>query len=157
MRPGLDKGNWVSRNGIPATGLVQTGPNEMSIYVGQNYVQPTAHLGRYTLRLDGFSSVSAPYAGGEMVTKPFVIEGTRLALNYSTSAAGGIRIEVQTPEGEPIPGYTIEECPVIVGDAIERTVSWAVETDLKPLKGKTVRLRFVLNDADLFALRVLAP
>jgi len=157
VRPGLDKGNWVSRNGIPATGLVQTGPNEMSIYVGQNYVQPTAHLGRYTMRLDGFASVNAPYAGGEMITKPFVLEGTRLALNYSTSAAGGIQIEIQTSEGEPIPGYTLEECPVIVGDAIERTVSWAVATDVASLRGKAVRLRFVLKDADLFALRVLAP
>ena len=33
VRPGLDKGNWVSRNGVPATGLIQTGPTEMSIYV----------------------------------------------------------------------------------------------------------------------------
>ncbi len=152
--PGLDKGNWVSRNGVPATGLIQTGPNEMSIYVGQNYVQPTAHLGRYTMRLDGFASVHAPYAGGEMVTKPFVVEGARLALNYSTSAAGGIRIEVQTAAGEPIPGYTLEECPVIVGDAIERAVAWSAHDDLTPLSGQTIRLRFVMKDADLFALRI---
>jgi len=156
VRPGLDKGNWVSRNGVPATGLIQTGPNEMSLYVGQNYVQPTAHLGRYAMRLDGFASVSAGYAGGEMVTKPFVVEGARLALNFSTSAAGGIRIEVQTPDGEPIPGYTISECPVIVGDSIEHTVAWATRPDLSALQGQAVRLRFELKDADLFALRLQA-
>lgn len=154
VRPGLDKGNWVSRNGVPATGLIRTGPSEMSIYVGQNYVQPTAHLGRYTMRLDGFASVNAPYAGGEMVTKPFVVEGASLALNYSTSAAGGIRVEVQTAAGEPIPGYTLEECPVIVGDSIERAVRWATRDDLAALRGQAVRLRFVLKDADLFALRI---
>jgi hypothetical protein len=154
VRPGLDKGNWVSRNGVPATGFVQTGPNELSLYVGQNYVQPTAHLGRYTLRLDGFASVHAPYAGGEMITKPFVLEGVGLALNFSTSAAGGIRIEVQTAAGEPIPGYTLEECPVIVGDSVERTVGWSAHDDLTPLSGQAVRLRFVMKDADLFALRI---
>jgi len=154
VRPGLDKGNWVSRNGVPATGLVQTGPNELSIYVGQNYVQPTAHLGRYTLRLDGFASVSAGYAGGEMLTKPFVVEGARLALNYSTSAAGGLRVEIQTPDGEAIPGYTLQECPVMVGDSVDRTVSWAATSDLTPLRGQTVRLKFVLKDADVFALRL---
>jgi len=154
VRPGFDKGNWVSRNGVPATGLIRTGPNEMSLYVGQNYVQPTAHLGRYTMRLDGFASVHADYAGGEMVTKPFVVEGARLALNYSTSAAGGIRVEVQTPAGEPIPGYTLDECPTIVGDSIERAVGWATRDDLTPLRGQSVRLRFVLKDADLFALRI---
>lgn len=154
VRPGLDKGNWVSRNGVPVTGLIQTGPNEMSLYVGQNYVQPTAHLGRYTMRLDGFASVHADYAGGEMVTKPFVVEGERLALNYSTSAAGGIRVEVQTAAGEPIPDYTLEECPVIIGDSVERIVAWATTADLTPLRGQAVRLRFVLQDADLFALRL---
>ena len=154
VRPGLDKGNWVSRNGVPATGLIRTGPSEMSIYVGQNYVQPSAHLGRYTLRLDGFASVHADYAGGEMMTKPFVVEGAFLALNYSTSAAGGIRVEVQTAAGEPIPGYTLEECPVIVGDAIERGVRWATRDDLTSLRGQAVRLRFVLKDADLFALSI---
>jgi len=154
VRPGLDKGNWVSRNGVPATGLVQTGPNELSIYVGQNYVQPTAHLGRYTLRLDGFASVSAGYAGGEMLTKPFVVEGARLALNYSTSAAGGLRVEIQTPDGEAIPGYTLQECPVMVGDSVDRTVSWAATSDLTPLRGQTVRLKFILKDADVFALRL---
>ena len=30
---------------------------------------------RYTLRLDGFASLHAPYDGGEMLTKPFVLEG----------------------------------------------------------------------------------
>lgn len=156
VRPGLDRGNWVSRNGVPATGLIQTSPTEMSLYVGQNYVQPTAHLGRYTMRLDGFASVSAPYAGGEMITKPFVVEGAHLALNYSTSAAGSIRVEIQTPEGQALPGYTLQECPVIVGDSIERAVSWATTSDLTPLRGKTVRLRFALKDADLFALRLTA-
>ena len=154
IRPGLDKGNWVSRNGVPATGLVQTGPAEMSIYVGQNYVQPTAHLGRYTMRLDGFASVNAPYAGGEMITKPFVVEGTRLVLNCATSATGGIRVEVQTGKGDPIPGFTLEEAVLLVGDAIEREVKWATRPDLSPLHGQSVRLRFVMNDADLFALSV---
>jgi hypothetical protein len=156
IRPGLDKGNWVSRNGVPATGIVQTGPTEMSIYVGQNYVQPTAHLARYTMRLDGFASVHADYEEGEMLTKPIVVEGDHLVLNCATSAAGGIRVEVQTVDGEPIPGYTLEECPVLVGDSIERRVKWVTVPDVSGLRGQAVRLRFVMKDADLFALRVAA-
>lgn len=153
IRPGLDKGNWVSRNGVPATGFVQTGPAEMSIYVCQNLVQPTAHLARYTLRLDGFASVNALYAGGEMITKPLLVSGAQLVLNSATSAAGSIRVEIQTADGEPIPGFTLEECPVLVGDSIERGVGWVTGSDLSALKGRAVRLRFVMKDADLFALR----
>jgi hypothetical protein len=154
--PSLDKGNWISRNGIPVTGFIRTGPNEMSMLVAQNLVQPTAHLGRYRLRLDGFASVHAGYSGGCLVTKPFVVEGDRLVLNYSTSAAGGLHVEIQTPEGDAIPGYTLQECPVIVGDSVERAVSWATTSDLKPLRGQAVRLKFVLKDADLYSLRIRA-
>uniref|UniRef100_UPI00404A34A5 hypothetical protein n=1 Tax=Cephaloticoccus sp. TaxID=1985742 RepID=UPI00404A34A5 len=153
VRPGLDKGNWVSRNGIPATGFVQTGPAEMSMYVGQNYVQPTAHLARYSLRLDGFGSVSAPYKEGEMLTKPMVVTGKHLVLNNSTSANGHIYVEVQTAAGEPIPGYTLKECKLIVGDSLERTVEWVTSSDLSALAGQAVRFRFVMSDADIFALQ----
>jgi hypothetical protein len=153
IRPGLDKGNWVSRNGFPATGFVQTGPAEMSMYVGQNYVQPTAHLARYSLRLDGFVSVSAPYKEGEMLTKPMVVTGKHLVLNNSTSANGHIYVEVQTAAGEPIPGYTLKECKLIVGDSLERTVEWVTSSDLSALAGQAVRFRFVMSDADIFALQ----
>ena len=45
------------------------------MYVNQDYAQPTAHLRRYSLRLDGFASAQADYAGGELVTKPLVFQG----------------------------------------------------------------------------------
>lgn len=153
IRPGLDRGNWVSRNGVPATGFVQTGPGEMSMYVGQNYVQPTAHLARYSLRLDGFASVSAPYDEGEMTTKPILVTGSQLILNCSTSAAGSILVEVQTPDREPIPGFTLMESMVLVGDSIHRVAGWVTQPGLDALAGQAVRFRFVMMDADLYALR----
>lgn len=153
VRPGLDKGNWVSRNGVPATGFVQTSPTELSLYVGQNYVQPTAHLARYTLRLDGMGSVHADYNGGEMLTNPLIFSGSKLALNVSSSAAGGVQVEIQSADGEPIPGYTLNECPVLVGDSLERVVQWTNGSDISALAGQPVRLRFVLKDADLYALQ----
>lgn len=153
VRPGSDEGNWVSRNGIAATGTVVTGPAEMSIYVGQHYMQPTAYVGRFTLRLDGFASWHAPYAGGEVVTKPIKVSGNRLIVNGATSAAGSVRVEVQTEDGEPIPGYTLSESAEMVFDSIEYPVRWVARTGLESLVGQTVRLRFVMKDADLYALR----
>ena len=126
----------------------------MSFYVQRNYGQKdTAYLERMTLRLDGFASLNAPYQGGEMVTKPLRFKGSRLEINYSTSAAGGIRIEMQDPKGQPIPGFTLDECPEIIGDQIERTVSWKGGSDLSSLSGKPVRMRVVLKDADLYSIR----
>ena len=125
----------------------------MSLYVQRNYGQRQSYLERLTLRLDGFASVNAPYQGGEMITRPFRFTGNRLEINYSTSAAGGIRVEVQDAGGAPIPGFSLADCPEIVGDEIERIVRWKGSENLSALGGKTIRLRFVMKDADLYALR----
>jgi hypothetical protein len=153
VRPGIGYSNWTSRNNYPALGVVQTGPAEMSLYVQRNYGQRESYLERMTLRLDGFASVRAPYQGGEMVTRPFRFTGKELEINYATSAAGGLRVEIQDASGRALPGFALGDCAEIVGDEIERVVRWGAGADLGALAGKTVRLRFAMKDADLFALR----
>ena len=108
---------------------------------------------RFAIRIDGFVSVHAPLRGGEFVTKPFLMEGDKLEINFSTSAAGGIHIEIEDAEGKPIPGFTLAENPEIFGDAIDYVVPWRPGSDLGKLAGKAIRLRFVLRDADLYAIR----
>ena len=112
------------------------------------------------LRTDGFVSVHADYEGGELVTRPLLFEGTNLVLNYSTSAAGSIRVEVQDSEGNPMPGFGLDESPLIWGDQIDSVVRWerahSAATSKEPLKrfaGRAIRLRFVMKDADLYSLR----
>ncbi len=117
IRPGLDLAQWVSRSGYPALNVVQTGPAEMSLYANQNYGQPTAHLRRYSLRLDGFASVQAPYDSGELLTKPLRFTGHRPEINFSTSAAGFIRVEIQDESGKPVGGFRAEECTEILQQA----------------------------------------
>jgi len=153
IRPGIGWENWVSRTNYPALNVVPTGANEMSVYANQNYGQPTAHLRRYALRTDGFASVNAPYAGGEMVTKPLQFSGKELVLNFATSAAGGIRVEIQDASGKAIPRYALDDSVETIGNEIERTVHWKHGSDVSTLSGQTVRLRFVMRDADLFGVR----
>lgn len=153
IRPGIGPRNWVSRTNYPALGVVQTGPTELSLYVNQDYAQPTAHLHRYSLRLDGFMSLHAPDAGGEARTKPFVFRGQRLKLNFATSAAGGIRGEIQDQTGKPIPGFSIDDAVELIGNDIDREIRWKGGADVSRLAGKPIRLRFRLKDADLYSLR----
>jgi hypothetical protein len=157
MRPGRDRANWVSRTNMAAYGMVQTAPDELSLYYQHRYAQPGHYLARYTLRLDGFASLNGPYAGGEMVSRPLTFSGTRLVLNYATSGAGSIRIELQDAEGRPLPGHAMDEALTLFGDEIERTYSWKSGSDLAALVGTPVRLRVVLQDADLFSLRFATP
>ncbi|BDC52755.1 hypothetical protein F183_A50700 [Bryobacterales bacterium F-183] len=149
LRPGLGLENWVSRSNYPALNLVQTSPSTMSFYVNRNYGQPTAYLRRYELRLDGLASIHAGYAGGEAITKPLQIAGNKLELNFATSAAGSVRIELQDVAGKPLPGYELSNAPELIGDEIAREYRWK---SAQPID-QPVRIRFVLKDADIFAFR----
>lgn len=153
IRPGIGSTNWVSRTNYPALNIVQTGPTEMSLYVNQDYAQPTAHLRRYSMRLDGLASARAEYAGGEWLSKPITFTGKHLSINFATSAAGGVRVEIQTADGKPIPNYTLADCREQIGNEIDRIVSWKTTDDISSLASQTVRLRFVMKDADLYALQ----
>lgn len=154
IRPGIGPENWASRCNYPALGVVPTGPAEMSLYVQRNYAQPTGCLQRFTLRTDGFASVSAPYAGGEMVTRPLKFTGKELLLNYSTSAAGSVQVEIQDAEGKPLADLSLADAVPIIGDEIERAAAWKKPgTGVGSLAGRPIRLRFLLKDADLYAIR----
>ncbi|MAT77954.1 hypothetical protein CMK14_22805 [Candidatus Poribacteria bacterium] len=77
------------------------------------------------------------------MTKPLTFEGPKLSINYTTSAAGGIRVEIQT------------DCPEIIGDRLGHIVSWASGTEISKLSDQPIRLKFQLKDADLFSLRFI--
>ncbi len=161
VRPGLrTRDTWFYGDTYQNWGLVETksaiedAPPELSIYVTEatGRDQP-AQLRRYTLRIDGFVSLHAPLAGGELLTKPLTFCGRQLALNYSTSAAGTIQVEIQDADGKPIRGYSLAEAQELYGDALEQPVTWKSGSDLSKLAGRPVRLRFVLKDADLYSFR----
>lgn len=153
IRPGIGLANWVSRSNYPALNVVQTSDTEMSVFVNEEYAQPTAHLKRYSMRIDGFASLTAPYKGGEVITKPFVFSGKELEINYSTSAAGELKIELQDASGKAIPGFTIDECPAIIGNEISRVVRWKGGSDVSRWASKPVRLRVMIKDGDLYSLK----
>ena len=145
IRPGPDPRRWENRANYVALNVVPTGPSEMSIYNRSGH--------RYVLRTDGFASINAPFDGGEMVTKPLTFEGAELVLNLSTAIRGGLRAELQDINGMPLPGFALDDCEPIIGDSIEHVVSWKKGSDLSEHAGRPVRIRFEMQDSDLFSLR----
>ena len=153
VRPGRDRRNWGDRSSMTAWGLLQTAEAELSIYISQHYRFNTAHLLRRTLRVDGFASAHAGYAGGDIVTTPFRFDGRRLVLNYSTGAAGSVRVEMQSESGMPMPGFALADATELYGDATRETYGWKQGHGVASLSGKRVRIRFVLKDCDLYSYR----
>jgi len=153
VRPGLDQGNWHERSLYMERGILQTSPTELSMYAMENWRLPSVHIRRLTLRPDGFVSIQAPYDGGEFVTRSFSFGGRQLRINYSTSAVGSVRVEIQSAEGNALPGYELHNCIEIYGDKLDGSVAWKSQPDVASLAGRAVRLRFVMRDADLYAFR----
>jgi len=161
LRPGTERpGSWNYGQQYLAWHLVETksvlegAPAELSLYASESYwTGDSSALRRYTLRLDGFVSASAPMAGGELVTRPLTFTGKRLLVNFASSAAGDVRVELQDATGKPLPGFSLDDCPPLFGDSLERQVTWKSGGDVSAAAGKPIRLRFVLRDADLYALQ----
>ena len=137
VRPGLNPLNWTDRSNTVAWGFVPTGKEEMSVYILEHFRLPTVRVRRGVLRTDGFVSVHAGYQDGEFVTKPLIFRGRQLVMNYSTSAAGSIRVEIQDAEGEPIPNFRLQDSPEIFCDAIEQTVAWENGSAVDSLAGRS--------------------
>lgn len=165
-RPGPEAGpaatNWMYGDNYQNYGLFETAsdragaPPELSMLFREGYWRTaSSQLRRYTIRLDGFVSVRAPYAGGELLTKPFRFAGHELVLNYATSAAGRLRVEIQDLERKAVPGYSLDECIELIGDSVEHTVRWKNGPNVSSLAGTPVRLRFAMKDADIYSLQFI--
>ena len=98
-------------------------------------------------------SLNAGRCGSEVLTRPIIFSGDELELNFSASAAGSIRVEIQDVNGAPLPGFALENCVEILGDDLARKVRWESGEKLNSIAGRPVKMRFRLVDADIFAFR----
>lgn len=159
IRPGPVAEKWHNRSNYIWWGLVETasGPpdagRELSLYTNERYYYEGqgVRTRRYTCRIDGFVSLHASFAGGQAQTRPLVFAGDSLVVNIATSAAGGLRVQIEDAQENALPGFGFAECPEIYGDSIERVVTWNGGRAVSDLAGRPVRLRFALRDADLYA------
>ncbi len=148
IRPGHGTDVWSNRYNYLAHGIVQTDPAEMSLYHCHSQV-------RYTLRLDGFTSLHAGYATGEWLSAPLIFEDGLLEFNIATGVYGGFRVELQNAEGKPVPGYTLADCEEFYGDAIEYRPCWrGGKTTLPFRRGEAFRLRCQFREADLYSFQI---
>ena len=155
VRPGLDDRNWTSRNNLLSCGILQTSNTELSMYILRHRDFPSCRFDRATIRLDGFVSLNGGYSGGEMTTELLEFSGENLYLNYSTSASGFIKVELQDFQGKYIEGYSVEDSPEIFGDKCEGLIKWKNGPNLpiESIRSGLVKMRFVLKDADIYSFK----
>jgi hypothetical protein len=114
-------------------------------------------IGMAQLRADGFCSLRASRFPGTLVTKPFVWPGGRLLINASClggSHEGSLRTEVLTSDLKPISGLCREDAERVGNDGTSMEQTWKQDPRaIARLKGETIRLKFYLDNYDLFSFR----
>ena len=152
VRPGLDRRNWTERNIMFAPGMVRTSPTEYSMYWSEHFRHHDHYVRRGTMRVDGFASLRAGSAGGSMTSVPLHVDGDSIVLNMSTSAAGGVVVELLDEREAPIPGFAGGDCDELFGDDIAREVTWNGSPDVSRLNGRSIGLRISVSDGDVYSV-----
>lgn len=153
-------------------GMVRRGPELYQCFVGLTRNHGQHHLWRKdrrnaeewakkdlggvyraTQRVDGFLSLDAPYSGGTLTTRPILFQGNRLLLNINTAASGKAQVALLDPSGKTIPGFSLEDCVSINGNAIDFEVRWKGGSDVGALAGKPVRLQCKMRNTKLYAFQ----
>lgn len=154
--PDAPKERDGNRSNYMANGLVSLAgnPRELAVYGSEAYYEgPDSRLRRFTYRVDGFVSVRSGSEVGELLTKPLKFQGEQLVLNFVTKPGGGVRVELQDENGKAIPGFEASNCQSLTGDSIEQTVSWKTSDSVAKLSGKAIRIRFVIQNGDVYSIR----
>ncbi len=144
--------------------LIPMGNELWLYYVGTSYTHGSkgGELGRNglflsTMRRDGFISLDAEHGGGAFSTPILEFSGDHLEVNFDGSAGGWLKVEIQDANGKPLPGYALSDADGLRGNAIHKTVTWQGRSEIGGLAGHTVRLRFVMRDAKLYAFQFQGP
>ena len=155
----------------------------LSYYAGTNWRSPeqllalgdkaVAAVGLAITPLDGFVSVDGAKgvpvdavpgrpnlaAFSQMVTRSFGFSGTRLYLNLRSAlqqwGAGPceVRVEILTPNHEPLSGFGFADADPITTSGQTQVVSWNGKSDLSGLAGGPIKLRFYFKNAKLYSFQ----
>lgn len=117
-------------------------------------------IGLAVTPLDGFVSLDgAKDHFSEMVTRSFSFSGTKLYLNLRSAlqqwGAGPceVRVELLTPNHEPLLGFGFEDADPITTTGQAHIASWQGKSDLNELAGGPIKVRFFFKNAKLYAFQ----
>jgi hypothetical protein len=154
--PDAPKERDGNRSNYMANALVSLKGNdrELAVYGSEAYYEgPDSRLRRFAYRVDGFVSIRTTSEGGELLTKLLKFHGEQLVLNFATKKGGSVKVELQDEIGQPIPGFELSKCQPLIGDLIEQPVAWKTSGSVAKLSGKTIRIRFVIQNGDVYSVR----
>ena len=149
---------WVDGAAAPGVGMVDLPGGRMGItMVGSP--EPHKHLRRPPHGHIAWAwwpkgrlvALEAPVEGN---FRTFTIKTGRrsMHLNFKTVPAGSIQVQVTDRRYQPLPGRSFEDCDWLVGDHLDRVVSWRGETDLGHEGEEPISVGFRMRCAELYSV-----
>ncbi len=118
--------------------------------------RPQCHRFSHNPPLDRLIALVASDSRGEIITKPFQLEGSLLTVNIE-ARGGEFCAEVLGLEGVPIDGFTHDESIQYTGvNELRLQPRWKQFSNLKTLQGRIVQLKFYLRKAKLYTFQILS-
>ena len=127
---------------------------------GWREIPQPAGLGMATLRPDGFVSLTAGEAVGDLVTAAFKLPHTRILVNAITEPDGWVRVGLITMEGgQPVPGCGLDDCDPLRGDSVAHEVHWraADSGERADPSGQWVLLQLRAQRASVYSVAIARP
>jgi hypothetical protein len=118
-------------------------------------------VGLARLRRDRYASYSATTGGSVVAVDgrlPEPTGGATPVLRVNARAPfGAVLAQVLDASGREVPGLGLDECVPFVGDSVDAEMRWrSAGLDAVPA-GEEIAIRFVLNEADLYAYAIGPP
>ncbi len=147
---------WNAGNIQSTCGNPLIAGDSLYFYVSGRYNSKPVHdsnfaTGLAMLRRDGFVSMQGDSEEGSLMTVPFQFDGAYLFVNADVRK-GRLAVEVLDENGNPLEGYTKKDCILMKKDnSTRKRITWKNHSDLTPLVGTNIRLKFYLTDGDLYS------
>ncbi|QIF01437.1 sialidase family protein [Roseimicrobium sp. ORNL1] len=110
-----------------------------------------ATVGVATLRRDGFASMDAGDALGNLTTKKVAFNGRHLFVNTD---AWALSADILDETGKPIPPFTRENCELVRRSQTCAELKWKGAANLDAVRGKPVKFHFELTRGSLYSFWV---
>jgi hypothetical protein len=103
----------------------------------------------YELRKDGFAFLESSGAGS-VTTRGLHIRGPRLEINVE-APWGEVSAELTGKFGDPLPGYSFDDCQPFTGDSTSWTPTWS-GGEIESFRGQIIRLRLRIRHGRLYGI-----
>ena len=117
---------------------------------GEQSPQGSAIL-MHRLRPDGFVYLEAASGQGGLKTRALLVQGDRLSFNVQ-APGGQLLVGVTDADGNPIPGYGLEDCSPCSADSTAWVPRWKDGARFGSLKGRAVQLELQLSGGRLYSV-----